>query len=232
MSGLLRNRTLWWSTALALVGVLLMLDGCTLATVRTLREDEEAKAAFSGDQYVAGIWETEVLPTYRDQAQDVRALFELIAENQQSAIDQYGHRSGTGPYSFMVRGHGTILDYDTSSRTGVLVVDLAPPDGEPDLNVVVGPLIKISQQASVRDAVGFIEYGNFVNQQEFADVAKGMGNRITAMVAEKLGAPSVEAIREIDPETLKGRAIAFIGAFSMDSLANPMIVPVELEVDD
>lgn len=232
MTGILRKPIVWWGAALLLVSAVLVLDGCTLATVRTLHEDQEAKVAFSGDQYVSEIWDSQVLPAYRDQAQDIGTLFDLIAEDQQAAIEQFGRRSGTGPYSFMVRGQGQIVDYDTSSRTGLLTVDLTPPDGTADISVVVGPLVKISQQASVRDAVGFIQYGNFVNQQEFADVAKGMGNRIIAMITQELGAADADAIREIDPETLKGKTITFVGAFSLDSLADPTIVPVELEVVD
>ena len=73
----------------------------------------------------------------------------------------------------MVKGEGKITKLDTTSRTGVLLVDLNPPDGTPDITLIIGPLIKISQRAAVRDAVGFVEYGNFVNQQEFA----GCGQR-------------------------------------------------------
>lgn len=230
MMRLLWKRVLWWGIALSLAGSALVLSGCTLATVRTLHEDAEAKTAFSGDQYVSEIWDSQVLPAYREQAQDMGTLLSLIAQDQQSAIDQYGKRSGTGPYSFMVRGTGQILAFDTSSRTGFVTVDLDPPDGTADVSVIVGPLIKISQQASVRDAVGFIQYGNFVNQQEFADVAKGMGNRITAMIAEKLGAADVDAIRDLDPAGLVGKSLTFVGAFSLDSLADPAVVPVEIEV--
>ncbi|RPI97199.1 MAG: DUF2291 family protein, partial [Chloroflexi bacterium] len=181
--------------ALALMLAALSLSGCVLATVRTLDEDEEAKIGFTGAAYVDEIWESELLPTYREQAQDLATLLNLLATDQQAAIDQYGHRSGTGPYSFMVRGEGTIVTFDTASRAGLAVIDLNPPDGTPDATLTIGPLIKISQRAAVRDAVGIVAYGDFVNQQEFADVANAMGDRITVMIAEQLGAERVEAIR-------------------------------------
>lgn len=218
----------FWLLAL----VSLTLPGCVLATVRTLEEDEEAKVGFTGEEYVGQIWENEVLPAYREQAQDLGTLLGLIATDQQAAIDQYGHRSGTGPYSFMVRGEGKIIAFDTSSRAGLAVVDLNPPDGTPDVSLTIGPSIKISQRAAVRDAVGFIEYGNFVNQQEFADVANAMGDRITVMIAEKLGAADVEAIRDLDPASIEGKTITFIGAFSMESVGDVIVVPVEIEVSD
>ena len=132
----------------------------------------------------------------------------------------------------MVRGEGTIITLDTSSRAGLLVVDLAPADGTADLNIAVGPLIKISQRGSVRDAVGFIEYGNFVNQQEFAGVANAMGERITAMVADALGADSAEAIGDLDPAAFEGKSVTFVGAFSLDTRDDIIIVPVDLEVSD
>jgi predicted lipoprotein len=216
------------------VGLFLIstLPGCTLATVRTLDEDKASKQGFSGEDYVAQIWESKVLPTYQEQAQDLPTLLALIASNQQSAITQYGHRSGTGPYSFMVKGEGKITRLDTTSRTGVLLVDLNPPDGTPDITLIIGPLIKISQRAAVRDAVGFVEYGNFVNQQEFADVANAMGDRITAMVATALGAENVDAIRTLDPTSLEGKTIAFTGAFSLEKPDEVIIVPVDLKVLD
>ena len=217
---------------LALMLAALSLSGCVLATVRTLDEDEEAKIGFTGEAYVSEIWESQLLPTYREQAQDLGTLLDLLATNQQSAIDQYGHRSGTGPYSFMVRGEGTIVTFDTSSRAGLAVIDLNPPDGTPDATLTIGPLIKISQRAAVRDAAGFVSYGSFVNQQEFADVANAMGDRITVMIAEQLGAENVDAIQDLDPASIEGKTIHFIGAYSLDTPDEVIIVPVEIEVSD
>jgi len=209
-----------------------VLSGCVISTGRTLEEDTEAKAGFNPESYVESIWESQVLPTYREKAQDFATLYAELTANRDAAIAAHGHRSGTGAYSFMVRGTGTLLTFDTSSRSGVAVLDLDPPDGTADLSLAIGPLIKVSQRASVRDAVGFISYGSFVNQQEFAGVANAMGVRITAMLAERLGAENVDAISSLDPATLEGKKVSFIGAFSLDDFANPIVVPVEIEVSD
>lgn len=221
------------SARVALLGALgAALSGCVLATVRTLDEDEVAKEGFTGEKYVAEIWDDEVLPTYDEQAQDLPTLLALIAQDEQAAIDQYGHRSGTGPYSFMVRGEGRVVALDTSSRSGIITLDLAPPDGTPDASMVIGPLIKVSQRSAVRDAVGFIQYGAFTNQQEFADVATAMGERITAMIAEALGLDDIEAIREMDPAQIEGKTVQFVGAMSLDGADELTIVPVRLTVVD
>lgn len=221
------------SARLALLAVLgATLSGCVLATVRTLHEDEEAKIGFTGEEYVAGIWDDEVLPTYDEQAQDLSTLLELIAQDEEAAIEQYGHRSGTGAYSFMVRGEAQVVTLDTSSRSGIVTLDLAPPDGTPDVDMVIGPLVKVSQRSSVRDAVGFIEYGEFTNQQEFADVATAMGDRITAIIAEALGLDDIEAVREMDPAQIEGKTVEFVGAISLDGAEVFTIVPVRLTVVD
>lgn len=212
--------------------LLMLLPGCVIATVRTLDEDEESKVGFSPEAYVEEIWESQVLPAYEEQAQDLKTLLAAIETDRDVAIEQYGSRSGTGSYSFMARGSGKIVTFDTSSRTGLAVVDLDPADGTPDLSLTIGPSIKISQRASVRDAVGFIEYGNFVNQQEFAGVANAMGDRITAMIAAAFGVDSVDAIQEIDPASMEGKTLSFTGAFSLDDIENLVIVPVQLEVMD
>ncbi len=215
-----------------LVVVGLVLSGCTMATVRTLDEDEEAKQGFSGEEYVDDIWESRVLPTYEEQAQDLPTLLTQINADQDAAIEQYGHRSGTGAYSFMVRSEAQVVDFDTSSRAGIMTVDLPPYDGEPDATLTIGPLIKISQRAAVRDAVGFIEYGSFTNQQEFAAVANAMGDLVVTAIADALGAADVEAIRELDPASIEGKTINFTGAYSLDDPDTVLIVPVMLEVTD
>ena len=209
-----------------------MLSGCVLATVRTLDEDEEAKAGFDPEAYVDDLWESRVIPTYEADAVDFATLLEAIRADEDAAIEQYGHRSGTGAYSFMVRGTGTILTFDTSSKAGMALVDIAPGDGTPDLSLTIGPLIKISHRGAVRDAVGFIEYGDFVNQQEFAGVANAMGERITLMLAEKLGATDVDAIRDLAPAEIEGKTVSFIGAFALDDLDDVILVPVIFEVED
>lgn len=221
-----------YSVIVLLLIVVLILPGCVLATVRTLEEDEEAKAGFSPENYVAEIWDSRVLPTYQEQAQDLTTLLAALNADRDAAIQQYGSRSGTGSYSFMVRGTGKFVSFDTSSRSGVAAVDLDPADGTPDLSLAIDPLIKVSQRASVRDAVGFIAYGSFVNQQEFAGVANAMGERITAIIAEALGAENADAIQRIDPDSMIGKTVSFIGAFSLDDIANVVVVPVQLEVTD
>lgn len=208
------------------------LSGCVLATVRTLNEDEEAKIGFTGEDYVAGIWDDQVLPAYDEEAQDLGPLLELIEQDEDAAIEQFGHRSGTGPYAFMVRGEAQVVTLDTSSRSGTVVLDLTPTDGAPDVEMAIGPLVKVSQRGAVRDAVGFIEYGTFTNQQEFADVATAMGERITSMIAAALGLDDIEAVREMDPAQIEGKTVQFVGAISLDGAPEITVVPVRLSVVD
>ena len=227
----LRTLLLFVSFVLAIT-----LSGCVFATVRTIKEDEAAKQGFNANDYVSSIWDSQVLPAYEQQAQDLSTLLTLIDTNEASAISQYGHRSGTGPFSFMVKGQAKVVAFDTTSRAGLLTLDLIPPDGAPDgtvdVSMAIGPLIKISQRAAVRDAVGFIEYGKFVNQQEFADVANAMGDRITLMIATALGVDNADAIRDVPPAAIEGKTISFIGAFSLEDRANIIVVPTELQVLD
>lgn len=208
------------------------LSGCVIATVRTLNEDEEAKQGFVGADYVEEIWDSKLMPTYEEQAQDLSTLLPLIAQDQDAAIEQFGNRSGTGAYSFMVKGEGKILTFDTSSRAGLAAIDLNPPDGTADVSITIGPLIKISQRAAVRDAVGFIIYNDFSNQEDFAAVANAMGDRILAMLVEKFGAADADAIQSIDPASMEGKTVTFTGAFTLDDPGNIIIVPVALEVTD
>jgi predicted lipoprotein len=59
-----------------------------------------------------------------------------------------------------------------------------------------------------------------------------MGDRITQMIASELGTDNPDGISDLDPASLEGKTVTFIGAFSLDDADNVIIVPVALEVTD
>lgn len=199
---------------------LTLLPACTLATVRSLEEDEVAKEGFNPDKYVDSIWESQIIPTIQDNAVEITTLLAEIDANEASATEKYGHRSGTGAYSFMISGEARVLSVNLESRIGLMSIDFAPYDGQPDANMAIGPVIR-NRNDSVRDAVGFIQFNNFVNQTEFASVGSALKDRILK-----------DVLNSLDFETLEGNSIRFYGTFTLDDRSNIEIVPVILEVQD
>jgi predicted lipoprotein len=203
-----------------MVLTVLMLTSCTFATVRSLDEDEEAKAGFNAADYVDGIWESQIIPTIQENAIDINELLTLIDTSEETAIEQYGARSGTGSYSFMVRGEAQVLSLNTDSRIGSMTIDLAPFDGTPDAEMAIGPVIR-NRNNAVRDAVGFIQFNDFVNQTEFADVSTAIKDRILQ-----------DVITPLDLESLIGKTIYFYGAFTLDNRDDLEIIPISIEVQE
>jgi len=175
-----------------------------------------AKAAGGGADpkaYVADNWASKIVPTVHDKAVDVTTVAAAIAKDPAAAGKQYGHQSGTGsPFAYMVKGEGTVTDVDTSVPTGPMTVMV----GDTKVTIATGPVIA---GTAIRDAVGFISFGDFTNQIDYADVA----NQINAKV-------KTEVIAKSDVKGAKGKKVAFYGAFSALSPGTIFLVPTELTV--
>lgn len=216
----MRKDTRLFSLRTGLVMVLMLValtaSGCTFATIVSLDEAEAANAGFSAEDYVDGIWESTVKPAYDTEAVDIITLLEAIRTDEAGAIDEYGHRSGTGAYSFMVQGTAQLIEIDTSSGAGLAHLDLEPYDGETDISMAIGPVVRGN---ALRDAVGFIDFNEFENQMDFAAVYREMNNRIKA-----------EVLANYDFEAMQpGSTWTFSGAFTLEG-DSIVIVPIQLEV--
>ena len=63
-----------------------------------------------------------------------------------------------------------MITVDTSTSLGVMTVQLDGYNGPIKVKVYIGPRIP-SDETSVRDAVGFINFGDFKEQTEYGKVA-------------------------------------------------------------
>ncbi len=201
--------------------VLLTTLSCSIATIRSLEEDEEAKKGFVATEYVDEIWDEQLIPTVLEQAVEFKALLALLDADEDATIAAHGSRSGAGACSFMTFGEAQVLEVNTQSRIGMMMtLDIAPYDGVADASMAIGPVIR-GRDTSLRDAVGFIQFNDFTNQTEFAQISDAMKDRILATV-----------INQIDLENLGGKTISFYGTFMFSDRNDLEIVPVSLEVNE
>lgn len=203
---------------------LLVVAGFALAvvvfqgyTIRPIDAQWQPRAAgeteFNAVAYVDGIWESRVVPTVLEKALDVSGLLSELRADRESAQARYGRQAATGgPYSFMARGEGKV----TAVQSGSLLLDLPPYDGQPDIQVRIGPAFT---GTALRDAVGFIDFGEFRNVLEYADVSNELNARVRNTV-----------VHTIDRAAIAGREVAFAGAFTLQDLNQIVIVPVKLDV--
>jgi predicted lipoprotein len=174
-----------------------------------------AKAA-DARSYVAGTWASKIVPTVHDKATDVVTVAAAIDKDAEAAGKQYGHQAGTGsPYAFMVTGSGTVTKVDKSVPTGPVTVEVPRAGGKPlTVTIATGPVIA---GTAVRDAVGFIAFGDFTNQIEYANVANEINDKVKTDVVAKT-------------DLKQGAKVTFHGAFSALAPGSVFLVPTELEV--
>jgi predicted lipoprotein len=171
-----------------------------------------AQQAFDPAAFAAQTYESQVVPELQKSAVDLSVLLPALTQDPQAAGQQYGRRQGDGPYSYPVRGSGVA----GGVRSGLLQVTVpgAPPDTQ--VYVQVGPVIN---GTALRDAVGFITFGQFLNQVEYADAATALNNEVKQRV-----------LAGLDPAALSGNTVSFVGAYTALTPTTVTITPVELEV--
>ncbi|MEZ4629461.1 MAG: DUF2291 domain-containing protein [Deinococcales bacterium] len=207
-----------------LIAVLILsvlLSACKLATIRPL-DPKTGKAiistedvAFNAERYVAERWEDPLMRTMIENAVELPDLLKALTEDSAAASERYGNQQGNSPYSFMVKGEGKVLELDTTSRAGLLKLDLAPFDGQADISLAVG--LGDQRYGFKRCHTPLFKFNDFTNQLEFADVSKALHARVMSQVLE-----SFEA------EASVGKLLSFLG---VSTLTEPIVItPVQLEL--
>jgi predicted lipoprotein len=191
-------------------------SGCTFATVISLEENEQARGGFDALGYVDGVWDSQVVPTVTEQAISLTELLPQIEANQNAAIEAHGRRSGTGNYSFLTSVTATGRELNTESQAGLLLLDVPDYSGPAQIALAVGPVIRGD---AVRDGVGFIQFNDFVNQMDFAAVSRALKERVTQ-----------DVLAPLDLESLVGKQLRIVGAFTLTNPADIVIAPVQIEV--
>lgn len=198
--------------------------------VEAMRQSE----TFDAVAYVDGIWQSQILPAVTENAVDLQTVLTAIevdadgvAQKEQltEVANQYGAITVGEAHVYLVKGRGTVTAVDTESRAGTMTLALEGYDGPVVVKLYLGPRIP-SDATAVRDAVGFIEFGDFREQTEYGKVAKEINTRIAREVLEPL-----------DKENLVGKPITFYGALGIRTfnlvkvdLSEITVVPVQIEV--
>ena len=216
-----RARTLWLPIAVALAGV--VVAACTVKPIgwapsAGTGSGNNGGGAFDAKAYVTSIWSSQVLSTFDAKSVDAATLLAALIADPVAAEKKYGNQAAdNGPYSFMIKGSGKVLEAGADG----LAVDLAPPDGKADVTINTGPVIL---GTALRDAVGFIKFGDFTNQIDYAQVSTEMKNEVKTTV-----------FASFDATNAVGKTVSFEGAFALSdrtsiTAASIVIVPVRLTV--
>lgn len=212
--------------------------GCKPYTIVTVAEATRIAEgeAFDAVSFVEAKWD-DVTATILEQGVDLATILAAIEtdaanmvtkENLQSVADQFGLTTEGNAQVFMVKGQGTVIDVNTEKSTGFMTLNLDGYDGPITIKFFVGRRIP-SDETSVRDAVGFITFGDFREQTEFGKVGRELNKRVI-----------VEVLGDLDTENLLGKAVSFYGTFTVRTQNIPgdihiseiYVTPIQLEVGE
>lgn len=205
-------------------------------TVVSDQEEENVvrSETFDPVAFVDKIWESGIILTITEEAFDLSVVLEemktddggLISKDSLIPItNKYGRITVGEAHVYMVKGKGKIVNVDTESRSGTLELSLDGYTGPIKVKLYIGPRIP-SDESSVRDAVGFINFGDFKEQTEYGKVAAEINNRSLSQV----NLPS-------DKDSLQDKVVSFYGAFTIRTfnlveinLKEIKIVPIQIDI--
>ena len=179
-----------------------------------IEEDELIKKGFDPKSYVEKIWDSKIIPTIKNDSEQLTLILDELFKNKEITEEKYGGRSGTGSYSFMIKGKGEVISLNTASRVGTLSIKLEK-QYDSEIFITLGPVIK---KDSIRDAVKFIKFNDFVNQLDFADVSRIIKVRVLN-----------EIIGPLNLKEITGKNINFEGAITFDRKDKIYITPTKIE---
>jgi predicted lipoprotein len=199
----------------------LALDGCII--VKTTNKTVEAagdsdSGGFDPAKMVDAIWDSKVVPYLSAKAGPLAEVVALARAHPDEAGKKFGFRAkeGSEPWTYVVKIDGRILSAETASRAGTITVD-DKGDGKAVAVVQIGPVMR---GTALRDSLDFVSFNDFKNQIDYAQFGKAFNQRVERTTLSKL-----------PRESLVGRHVAGIGAFTLDSGDSlPLVAPAELEI--
>jgi len=172
---------------------------------------------FDAASYVKEAWDSRIIPEIKEKAQPLAELLMKLEADGEGTSAEYGIRKeDSSPYNFIVKGQYPVKELDRSSAAGLLVLNLPDARGEGFCKIQIGPVIK---KSAVRDVLSFINFGDFSNQIEYANISREINFYIRDHVVDAVG------------ETLPAESeVSFHGAFTQNDSGEIVITPVLFEI--
>ncbi len=229
----IKTPTIIFTAAIILLLVLAGRYGFTVVTIEEAEETVQSEA-FDPVAYVDGIWDSQLMPAFDDGVVELAQILSAMEPNGDGTVpkddlievaNQFGLITEGEAHVYMVKGSGTITSVNAETSLGTAEVQLDGYDGPIKAQLYIGTRIP-SDNTSVRDAVGFISFGDFKEQTEYGKASTEINKRVLSTV-----------LSDVDRENLVGKTVSFQGAFTTRTfnllqidMSEINIVPVELEL--
>ena len=199
---------------------MLTLTGC----VKVVKTGEEAAltgaTSFNAGDDVANFWDTTALPEMEGKAAELAELLNSAGGDLSSlAAEDYAKYSmgDKGELTYTVKGAASITEVVTDKKAGYMTVKLDGYDGAEVIKLQIGTVFK---GTSVRDSLNFIDFNDYTNQIEWAEVSQSINSLIQQNVIDPIGYEAFEV----------GKHVEFLGAFTVGSSGEILITPTKLTI--
>ena len=206
---------------MAVIAVLVV--GYAAGTAVVVPEGGEAQLTgeveFNSGDVVAEFWAKNASDYFAKNAHDALQVLEESGGDLTSVASKYGHYSmgDKGELSFIVKATGTVTEVKDKLRSGYMLVKPDGYEGSKVFRLQIGPVFKGS---AVRDTIDLINYKDYKNQIEWAEVSKALHDKVLS-----------DIIAPVKPGELAGKKIEFIGCFTVGSQPDTLhITPVSIKV--
>jgi predicted lipoprotein len=226
------KRTMSPGLAIAVGAVIVFAALAVLFGFTAVSTEEQASfnESFDPVTYVADSWD-EVQSVIKEQAVPLADVLNRITPDANGKVttealtpvaQELGRITTGNAHVYRVTASGTVTDVDTSTSKGTLGMTVDGYDGPIKVRVYIGSRIP-SDESSIRDATGFIEFGDFKEQTEYGKVAAEINKKV------------LENLAGLDVASLVGKPITVTGAFTLRTQNQPSvdvsqisIVPIEI----
>jgi len=228
-----KNKILIIVVSIVGLAILLWFYGFTVVSIQQV-EEMKIGEKFDPKAFVDGIWESKLIPTINEKAVDLSLVLGKIKPDDSgfASIDSlipitnnYGLITVGEAHAYIVKGQGKVVDVNTKTSIGTLELMLDGYTGPIKVKFYIGPRIP-SDESSVRDAVGFINFGDFKEQTEYGKVGLEINKRSMSQV----DLPP-------DKDSLQGKIIIFYGVFTIRTfnltkidMNEIKIVPIQIDI--
>jgi len=199
---------------IGIVACMLVLGGCKIVPLDASGRPITNSGAFDPVAYVDSIWDSSVLPAFREKSVDLATLLQALADDPAAAKAQFGRQVASGSaFDFMVKGRARVVGV----ASGNMAIALDNYEGPVEVAVRLGPAFTGTE---IRDSLDFIRFNDFKNVLEYADVSSQLNARVRTSVVDK-----------VDKDTIVGKRIDFYGAFALKNPNSIVVVPVILDIE-
>jgi predicted lipoprotein len=199
-------------------------------TVVSTEQKEALNVQFDPVAYVDETWPT-IQTTIAENAVPLADVLNRIEpdaagkatkESLTPVAEELGRVTTGEAHVYRVTATGTVTDLDTETSRGTIGLQVDGYEGPIDVRVYVGPRIP-SDESSIRDATGFIEFGGFRDQTEFGKVASEINKKVA------------EGLEKVRADVAEGQQLTLTGAMTIRTFNQPqidvstlMIVPIDV----